>query len=233
MSNPKMIPDPNDETKQIANPDYNPELNEDGTPIEKTPEVKPETPAEIEARLRADFKAKMDALDAKRKDAETRVAEFERKEREAETQRLKDEGKLEEAHKRELEDREARLNAAERRITELTRDIEVKTALSAYEFRNARAAELASKEITGQLIKNDDGNWVHKDGETSVADFAKSFLEHDDNSFLLKTKQSSGIGATGVKPADTTKKSGSVFDMDTADVMRLAAEGKLPHQQKR
>ena len=33
--NPKQIPDPDNEDQMIDNPDFNPALNEDGTPIEK------------------------------------------------------------------------------------------------------------------------------------------------------------------------------------------------------
>jgi hypothetical protein len=237
MPNPKMIPDPDDETKQIPNPDYNPELNEDGTPIE-TP--KPQLSAEVQALIdaavetvKSDFKEKMNNLDSKYKDANVRLAEYDRKEREAETQKLKDEGKLEEAHKRELEDRDSKLVAAERRITELTRDIEVNTALGGFDFKNTRAAEVARRDITDQLVKNDDGIWTHKDGSTSVTDFVKAYLEHEDNSFLLKPRQSSGLGSASVKPSDVKSDAKSVFGMDVADVMKLAAAGKLPHQQNR
>jgi Skp family chaperone for outer membrane proteins len=232
MPNPKMIPDPDDAEKQILNPDYDPSKNEDGSPIANPDDVTPpanETPEQIELRLKAEFKARMDALDQKRKDAETKVAEFERKEREAETQRLRDEGKLEEAHKRDKEDLEARLRDLENVNTTLTRDNMVDKALRAVEFRNERAADMASQEIVSQLIRNEAGDWVHKSGK-SIADYISEFVTNESNAFLLKSKQSSGTGGGGAKPSDGDKSNKSIFDMSQEEVMKMAAAGKLPHQ---
>jgi len=230
--NPKLIQDPDDPTKMIANPDYDPTKNEDGTLIENKP--KTETPEEIEARLKAEFKTRMDALDQKRKDAETRVAEFERKEREAETQRLKDAGKLEEAHQRELEDRDARMRDLENRNTELTRDREVEKLLRGTEFRNARSEDMASRDIISNLVKDDSGAWVAKNGK-SVADYVSEFLADEDNAFLLKSKRSTGLNADEVviDAPNADKKDGSIFSRPLASVLKDAEAGKLPHQQKR
>lgn len=232
MPNPKLIPDPDNEGQTIDNPNYDPSKNEDGTPIVNPDDNQPpanETPEQLELRLKAEFKAKMDALDQKRKDAETLVAEFQRKEREAETQRLRDEGKLEEAYKREKEDLEAQLRDLQNVNTSLSRDNMVDKALRAVEFRNERAADMASQEIVGQLVRNDDGEWTHKSGK-SIAEFIAEFVADENNAFLLKSKQSSGTGGGGTTPSEGTTKSKSVFDMDPAEVMKLAAAGKLPHQ---
>jgi hypothetical protein len=230
--NPKLIQDPDDPTKMIANPDYDPTKNEDGSPIKEEP--KTETPAEIEARLKADFKTRMDALDKKLKDEQTRVAEYERKEREAETQRLKDAGKLEEAHQRELEDRDAKMRDLENRNTELTRDREVEKLLRGTEFRNARSEDMASRDIISNLVKNESGEWVAKNGK-SLTDYVSEFLADEDNAFLLKSKRSTGLNADEVviDAPNADKKDGSIFSRPLASVLKDAEAGKLPHQQKR
>jgi len=226
-----MIQDPDDPTKMIDNPDYDPTKNEDGTPIAAP---KQETAEEIEARLKLEFKQRMDALDQKRKDAETRVAEFERKEREAETQRLKDEGKLKEAYERELEDERAARRDLENRNTELTRDRDVEKALRPIEFRNDRAADMAAHTITSELVKNDQGEWVHKSGK-SIADFVAEFVADEANAFMLKAKKSSGAGQDDVvvNPPEGKDKSKSVFGLSQAEILKRAEKGELPHQKKR
>jgi len=226
LVNPKQIPDPENEGQMIDNPDYDPTKNEDGTPVEAEDKRTEVQKAIDEAK--ADMKRKLDAAYAARDDAAKKLAEREKADRDRETQRLKDEGKLQEAFERERADMEAKIRELEERDVVNTRDIAVSNVLAGYEFRNAKAAEMAKRDITSELHKNDAGEWVHRSGVT-IAAFVKSFLEHDDNSFLLKAKRSSGGGTstttTTTTPADTKGK--SLFGMSQADVLKLAAEGNL------
>lgn len=232
LVNPKQIEDPDNEGQMIDNPDYDPTKNEDGTPIEN-PEEENDERTELQKLLdqqKADFKKKLDAIDAKLKAAEAEKAKLEKAERDRETQKLKDEGKLQEAHERELADRDARIKQLEESNVALGRDGAVRDALGTYEFKNAKAQKMAIADITAELVKNDDGEWTHKSGQ-SITDFAKSFFDDEDNAFYLKTKKSSGTGVTTTPPPKPTeKKSASLFDMDVTDVFKMAEKGQLPNQ---
>jgi len=236
MPNPKMIQDPDDPTKMIANPDYDDTLNEDGTPIVKAATLSEETKALIAAAVKeatSKLKGSLDEQDAKRKAAETKVAEFERKEREAEAERLRQAGEHEKAFKLEKEQLEARLRDLESTNTSLTRDRMVEKALLAVEFRNAKSHDMAVSDITSQLVRDDNGVWAHKDG-TDLSDFVATYLADEDNAFLLKSKKSSGSGADPiVTPSAEDNKSNSVFGLSTSEVLKRAEKGQLPHQQRK
>lgn len=171
------------------------------------------------------IKENLDKAYSARDEAQKRVKEFERLQREAELKRLQDEGKHKEAYEMQLKERELEIETLKRRNVELTRDIEVRNALGAYPFRNDNAVEMAYREVVGNLIQDEKGNWVHKSG-LSIRDFVKSFAEHEDNAFMLKPKANSGSGST---TATTASASGnkSLFQMSQADVLKMAKEGKL------
>jgi hypothetical protein len=200
------------------------ELDDDGNPVTKV-EEKIADP-KIKANLAAAYKARDEAL--------AKLAEIERKEREAETAKLREEGKLAEAHERELADRDtevakrdAKIKDLEKELTRLTRDASVRDVLGSYEFRNSKARDMASADITKQLKKNEAGEWVSKDGR-SIDDVVKAYLENEDNTFLLKPKQSNGTGLTRTTPNPSTdKQKGSLFGVSQGDVLKMAAEGKL------
>jgi hypothetical protein len=225
MPNPKMIPDPDDATKMIANPDYDPTKNEDGSVIENPKNDEDDLEKKVAERLKV-MKEKQDLLDKRARDAETKVAEFERKEREAVTAKLKEEGKLQEAHDRELADRDAKIADLEAVNTKNSRDAVIRDALGDFEFRSAKAKSNAIRDIVDETVKNAEGEWVSKDGK-SVEEFAAAFMENDENSTLyLKPKQSTGAGLDRTKPVipGTTKK--GIFYMSQYEVLKRIREGK-------
>ena len=217
------MPDPNTNNTPNAGgePDDNTQQNTPGA----TGDLQAQIQAGIDAAL-APIKAKLDNAYAARDQALAKVAELETKERERELVRLREEGKHQEAAERELAEERARRTTAEKRVVELTRDQEVRDALSSFEFRNKNAQTIAAKEITSQLVQKDDGTWVHKSGAT-VGEFAESFLKDDSNSFMLKQKINSGGGSSSSTPADPTKAPSSLFAMKQEEVMKMAREGKL------
>ena len=211
-------------------------MEEDDLPTpgqdDKKPKIDLSNP-EIQALVKAavaeelkDVKAKLDAAYGKRDEALQRVAEFEQKERDAEVARLQEEGKHREAFELQLAEMKASKDALIKRNIELTRDIDTRNALAGFSFRNEKAAKMAFEEVTGQLVQNEAGEWVHKSGVT-VKDFVKAFAENEDNAFLFKQKQNSGNGSQDPKPPQGGKPK-SLFEMSQDEVLKMAAEGKLP-----
>lgn len=174
-----------------------------------------------------DIKAKLDNAYSARDNALKKAADFERKEREAELARLKEEGKHQEAFEMQLAQERAKIEALEQRNIELTRDIDVKNALSAFTFKSESAATMAYKTVVSELVRNEDGQWVHRDG-SSIKDFVKKFSEL--NSFLFEQKISTGPGVTSTKPTTSSGTVKSLFGLPQEEVLRLAAEGKLPRR---
>jgi hypothetical protein len=198
----------------------------------KKPKIDPANP-EIQALIKTavadalkDVKTKLDAAYGKRDEALQRVAEFEQKERDAEVARLQEEGKHREAFDLQLAEMKASKEALMKRNIELTRDIDTRNALSGFSFRNEKAAKMAFEEVTSQLVQNEAGEWVHKSG-VAVKDFVKTFAENEDNAFLFKQKQNSGQGSQEPRPPSGNQKK-SLFEMTQDEVLKLAAEGKLP-----
>ena len=173
-----------------------------------------------------DIKGKLDKVYEERDSLKTEVASFKQKEREAELERLKEEGKHKEAFEAEISDYKARLEALEKKNTELTRDNRVNNELSQFTFRSDKARQMAQFEITQNLIKDEKGEWVHKSG-VPLEDFIKAFSEDESNSFLFKPKVSSGTGSTAPKSGDF-KPEKSIFDMSQEEIFAAARAGKLP-----
>ena len=86
---------------------------------------------------------------------------------------------------------------------------------------------MAYRDVVEQLVQDKDtGQWVHRTG-VSIKDFVSSFAKEEDNSFLFKPKSNSGGGSTsanGLPKLDGSKK---ITEMTTAEVLALAAAGKL------
>lgn len=176
----------------------------------------------------ADIKSKLDGAYKQRDENAAKVLEFEAKEKAANLKRLTEEGKHKEAFDLQLAEERATNAMLIRRNTELSRDVNVREALRGYTFRNDKAAEMASKEITANLVQNEAGQWVHRSG-ISVKDYCDAFSKDEEQSFLFKAKVNSGAGtstSTGTPSVNTTPK--SLFAMSQADVIKLAEEGKLP-----
>ena len=215
--NPKQIPDPENDGEMIDNPDYKEPTGDDGDgddddevdPIKKA--LKP-----IKAKLNDAFKER-DELREKLKLAD-------KADRDREKQKLKDEGKLQEAHELEMQEKDALIEAKDKKITELTRDRDVDNALRGMEFRTKRAAEMARKDLIGDLKQDSDGNWIHKSGK-SIEEAVEAYFKEDDNKFLLKPKQSSGTGVdskTKTEAANPPK--GDKKDMSQEAVMARARQ---------
>ena len=211
--------DVNANTNTETPPDNNKTTDED--PVQKLVKEKV-------AEAIADIKGKLDKAYNSRDDALRKLAEIEQQRKEAELARLKEEGKIAEALEIQLAEERAKREALEKRTVELTRDLELRNTLSGYTFRNDKATDMAYREIVTQLVRNDQGEWVHKSG-VRIADFVKQFVEDDANAFLLKPKVSNGSGSTSVRTTDTSstgKK--SLFSMSQEEVLKMAREGKLP-----
>ena len=186
----------------------------------------------------ADIKKKLDASYAARDAALADAAALKLKEQEAVKAKLLEEGKHQELHALQIQEAkdkmallEAEKKALENRNTELTRDVDLRSALKALTFRNANAAEMAYKEIVGQLVLTDKGTWVHSSG-ASIADFVTVFSKDENQSFLFKPKNNSGSGQdhNDDKPAPNAGK--SLASLSQAEVLKMAAEGKLPQRKR-
>jgi hypothetical protein len=185
----------------------------------------------VEEKLKP-IKEKLDGAFSQRDEALRKVAEFEAKEREREIASLKEQGKLKEAFEMQLAEKDAKLSTLEKQNIELSRDSDVRAVLSGIEFRNEKANDMAFQEIVSQLVRNERGEWVHKSG-VPIRDFVKQYVDDEANNFLLKSKASSGSGSKG--PSDKGPSGGdnkSLFSMTTAEVLKLAREGKLPNQRQ-
>ena len=176
----------------------------------------------------APIKSKLDAAFEARDEALAKVKEIEQEKREAELKRLEEEGKHTEAAEAKLADANAELETLRKTNTELTRDMTVKGILSGYDFRNSSANDMAFKSISENLIQNEQGAWVHRNGDT-IAEAAKKFLEDTDNSFLLKAKRSSGQGGEEVTTPDTSSSNSgkSLSELPVAEVLKMAEGGNL------
>jgi hypothetical protein len=174
-----------------------------------------------------DIKSKLDKAYGARDDALKKLADIEQEKKAAELKRLQDEGKHKEAYELQLAEERARAEALEKKNVELTRDIEIRDALKSYQFRNDNASDMAFKEIASQVVRNEQGLWVHRSG-INIRDFVKTFSESDDNSFLFKPKTNSGAGSQSQKPTESSSSSKtSLFEMSQEEVLKLAREGKL------
>ena len=201
----------------------------------KTPPGNPESVPDINALVEAavserlkDIKQKLDKAYESRDAANKKLAEIEQEKREAELKRLQEEGKHKEAYEMQLAEEKAKREALEARNVELTRDLQVKDILRSFNFQSARAEELAQREISESLIRTETGQWVHSSGK-SVAEFVQSYAQDENNAFLFVPVRSTGANLNApVAPSSSSNK--SLFDLSQEEVLKLAAEGKLPHQ---
>jgi len=197
---------------------------------EKTPDIDKLVQQALDEKLK-DIKGNLDKAYNARDEALKKVAEFEQKEKEQELKRLQEEGKHREAFEMQLAEEKARREALEQENVKLSRDVSVRNALTGLDFRNEKAVEMAFKEITADLVRNDIGQWVHKDG-TDLYSFVKSFAESEDNAFLFKQKVSTGGGFEAKNSDGSSGTPKSLFDLPQDQVLKLAQEGKLPNQNR-
>jgi len=214
----------NDENKKSSEEKGAPPLKSD--PVDKAVVEK-----YVEERVKEslkDVKSKLDSAFEARDAALKEVEAFKKKERDAEVKRLKEEGKEREAFELQIATERARADTLEKQNTELTRDVEVRGQLSNLNFRNDKAVEMAYREIVGQLVRDEQGSWVHRSG-IPIKEFVKHFAESDDNTFLFKARASTGGGGGGPKKESDSSGDGkrSLFKLSQAEVIKLATEGKL------
>lgn len=207
-------------------------LNEDGSEKEAPKDPPKEKTADeiaLEARIQAEAtriaKDKIDKAYEQRDAEKKRADDLAKAARERELKDLEDQGKHVEAEKKRTEAAEARAAAAEARVIKLERDQKLRDALADVEFRNARARETAFNSIVGELIQDDQEAWVHRSG-VSIATYVKTFVDDEDNDFLLKPKQNSGGGGDKLRTErDVPKGQKSQLDMTTAELIAFHAKG--------
>jgi len=218
-----------DQTENIVTPDSEAQGANLQTP---TTVVPPDVDAIVQTKISEALKPIKENLDKAykaRDEALAKAATYEKEKREAELARLTEEGKHKEVYEIKLaEERQAR-EAAEAKAVELTRDMTLRSELGALEFRNENAKEMAYRELVPTLVKDANGNWVHKTG-ISIKDAVKVFADAQDNSFLFKQKVSTGTGSTRQRPSSPAAEKTSLFAMSQDEVLKLAAEGKLPRR---
>lgn len=174
----------------------------------------------------AEIKPKLDNAYQSRDEALKKLAEFEQKEKELQIKKLEEEGKLKEAYELKLAESNAKISALEKSNTELSRDTQVRSALSGLDWRNDVASEMAYREVVANLVRNDKGQWVHSSG-VSIKDYIGQFAKDENWSFLFKPKSSSGAGTTQTNSGTSTTTKKSVFEMSQAEVLAKAAKGEF------
>lgn len=185
------------------------------------------------------FKNKLDKAYSERDAIRDERDQLKKQLREKELEALRKDGKEKEAYEAELADKDAEIDALKARIVKLTRDADVNRHLAGYTFRNKRAQELTAANIIDDLRQNDDGEWESPAGE-SIGEFVKSYLEDEENSFLLKEKINRGRQSKqrdnddksdkGSKPRSNKR---GLRGLTQKEVMERAAKGELPHQKNR
>lgn len=208
-SKPKEVPEPPKETPKETSPEIPDDI------LQKA----------IDDKLK-DIKDKLDKAYGERDQALKSLADKELSEREANILKLQEEGKHKEVYELQLAQEKARSDALAKRVTELSRDSEVKTYLSGYVFRSETATSMAFKEIVSNLVQNEQEQWVHKTGK-SISDHIKDFFNDDANVFLLKPKVNSGAGTTTTTPSSEPPSNASLFSMSQEEVLKRIADGKI------
>lgn len=186
-----------------------------------TPEIQAEIDAAVAAATR-DIKGKLDAAFEERdnaaaalKKAETDLAAIKRN-TDLELLKAREDGRT--AGEKKLAAALERIEALETHNTTLAKDKAVNDALSGYAFRTSTAQTMAHELISGNLLKNDKGEWVASDGR-APATYVKEILESDEYSFLLKPAVSSGAGTNPGKGTSGDDGSG-LLDKSNADILK-------------
>lgn len=186
------------------------------------------TKEDVDKQIAEAIKNMKDNLDRAYKERDDVKKTLTAREQQDEVDRLKAEGKLKEAHELEKAELKKQNEEANKRIVELTRDLDIKNGLSGHDFKNAKMLNFAFNEISGQLVQQEDGSWKNKAG-LSVADLIDAFVKDPDNAPFFKVPAQTGSGLD-TTPTTTTNTSGdsSLFKKTQAEVIQMAAAGKLP-----
>lgn len=232
------MPNPNDENNQQQNTDDNnqqqqqQQQQQQSQNTSQNDDLQAKIQAGVDAALK-DIKGKLDKAYDERDKANKKLAEAEQREKEAKLKQLEEEGKHKEALEIKLNEANAKIGVLEQRITELTRDANVREALSGLNFKNEKASKIAYKEIVEDLVLNDKGLWVHKSG-ISIKDFVEKFSKDEEQAFLFQVKTSNGSGGSGTsRTTSSNNTSTSLFKKSQAEVLEMARKGELPtHKRK-
>lgn len=174
-----------------------------------------------------EIKGNLDKAYNQRDELQKKLAEKELAENEAKKKKLEEEGKHKELYELQLSEERAKREALEKRNTELSRDVELRQALSGKNFKNDRTTNIAFKEIVDELVKNNAGVWMHKSG-LAISAYVDKFCSDEGNAFLFTVKANSGSGtSSSTGETNTNSKPKSLFAMSQAEVLKLAEEGKL------
>jgi hypothetical protein len=178
----------------------------------------------------SDIKSKLDAAYTKVKEAEKRAEKAEKEAKLVTRKKLEDEGKIVEAVQSELDEVKALNVELQNKLDTYTRDTQVDKILIdlGVEFKNSKAKTLAIRDIIGELIKDEDGVWLHRTG-ASLKDFVKTFIKDPEViDTLLKTKDSNGGGA-GKTVVGGFKKPAKLTDgsITSEQLLELAKKGAL------
>jgi len=204
---------------------------ENKPPVEKPEDKKPENKPEEKDDL-APIKDKLNKAYGERDSLKEEVDKLRKEKRDAELAHLKETGKEKEALEATISDRDEEIVSLKDQIIALTRDNKVREVFTGFKFRNERAADLAFDQVTKELVQDDKGTWVHRSGKT-IKDFLTEFSEDEDNKFLFVEKENRGTGippTTKPAPKDT---SGKLAGKSQAEVLKMAAQGKLPNQTRK
>lgn len=189
------------------------------------PELQKLVQQQVDEQL-AKIKKSLDNLNAAKEAAEKRAEEEAQKRQKAEIEKLEAEGKTVEAANAKLKQAQEETEALRKKNVELSRDNEVNNLLSEHPWRSTNAKNMAQGQILAELTQDANGAWVHKGGK-SVREFVASFVADEENSFLLKPKQSSGLGGGQPPSGGAPSQETSIFKMSQKEVLERAARGEL------
>jgi hypothetical protein len=222
MTTENQNPNPDDSNKNLDDPTGTDNNNQDQNNQQDIEKVVQER---IDNALK-EIKTKLDSAFSQRDEALKKLAEIEQAEKDAHKKRLEEEGKHKELYELQLAEEKAKRETAEKRNTELTRDVSVREALSNLTFRNDAANAMAYKEILSNLRQDENGEWKHQNG-TSISQYVEQFSKDEKNSFLFEPKVNTGAGTSASSGTSTSSEKKSLFELSQAEVLKLASEGKL------
>ena len=181
-----------------------------------------------------DIKGKLDNAYSSRDELQIKVAGFEDKQRQEEIDKLKADGKNKEAFEAELAEEKRKTFEAEeasrvkdKKIEVLSRDNELRNVLSELDFKNSKASESAFNEISSNLVKDEDGNWVHKSSSADISTYVEAFATEEDNDYLFNVKTSSGSGGDPSTQSSSNVSDKSLSSMSQEEVLNKVRLGKL------
>jgi hypothetical protein len=178
-----------------------------------------------EERL-ATMKSNMDKMAKKLEESAAAARKAEEDKKRLEKERMEAEGKHLELREMEVKELEAKYQAAQERITALTRDQELNRALAGLEFKTDTAREMAFNDIVRSLVQTDEGVWLHRSGVSIEEYLTKVFVKDPSREFLFKSKDNSGAG-TQPKAGVGQQPIGKLKDKSFAELMALAESGAL------